>query len=357
MAEALCGPSNALQNFQKHTSVDRTLQQDRSVIARRNEQGFRTINPINRAVDTEFHAFQASQLPSVPLQRAQLPLAHITRYPTPSLQQLPEWASDFQNLNLNGSQSSMPAAAPRQAPIPHMAGTWQAEFTTQRSSAQQPVRAQQQTLDHWQPMYQGLGPYMENTMYAAPMHQALPEQINQGQPQFDDAAFAQAFDQAKAEIEQSSDEKGKSETLQSGEFSMAFACTDPGDVMGEYDFDAAQLGFAEETAKPKTEIDEYTSEQFIDRDLSNTIPDQPRIGADTISAKAEPEAINPQIEADELSRTAGHLLDTLKDEKNTKFQQSSFLALMRQLRDKEVKVEGDKMVNVSILYPPQANHG
>jgi hypothetical protein len=31
MADALCGPSNALQNFQKHTSVDRTLQQDRLV--------------------------------------------------------------------------------------------------------------------------------------------------------------------------------------------------------------------------------------------------------------------------------------------------------------------------------------
>ena len=29
MGDALCGPSNALQNFQKHTSVDRTLQQDR----------------------------------------------------------------------------------------------------------------------------------------------------------------------------------------------------------------------------------------------------------------------------------------------------------------------------------------
>ena len=29
MADALCGPSNALQNFQKHSTVDRTLQQDR----------------------------------------------------------------------------------------------------------------------------------------------------------------------------------------------------------------------------------------------------------------------------------------------------------------------------------------
>lgn len=29
MAEASCGPSSSLQSFQKHTSVDRTLQQDR----------------------------------------------------------------------------------------------------------------------------------------------------------------------------------------------------------------------------------------------------------------------------------------------------------------------------------------
>ena len=29
MADALCGPSNALQDFRKHTTVDRTLQQDR----------------------------------------------------------------------------------------------------------------------------------------------------------------------------------------------------------------------------------------------------------------------------------------------------------------------------------------
>jgi hypothetical protein len=34
MSDALCGPSNALQNFQKHASVDRTLQQDR-LISRR----------------------------------------------------------------------------------------------------------------------------------------------------------------------------------------------------------------------------------------------------------------------------------------------------------------------------------
>lgn len=32
MTDALCGPSNALQTFQKQTNVDRTLQQDRLAV-------------------------------------------------------------------------------------------------------------------------------------------------------------------------------------------------------------------------------------------------------------------------------------------------------------------------------------
>ena len=52
-------------------------------------------------------------------------------------------------------------------------------------------------------------------------------------------------------------------------------------------------------------------------------------------------------DADGLARTAGELLDKVKHDSNPKFQNSSFLSLMRQLRDREVHVEGDKIVNVS----------
>lgn len=38
MADALCGPSNALQSFQKHTAVDRTLQQDRLALRQSSTQ-------------------------------------------------------------------------------------------------------------------------------------------------------------------------------------------------------------------------------------------------------------------------------------------------------------------------------
>ena len=54
-------------------------------------------------------------------------------------------------------------------------------------------------------------------------------------------------------------------------------------------------------------------------------------------------------QANELSRTAGQLLDNLKDEKSEKFQQSNFMQLMRQLRDKEMIVEGENIVPVSSL--------
>ncbi|CCM00262.1 uncharacterized protein FIBRA_02292 [Fibroporia radiculosa] len=50
-------------------------------------------------------------------------------------------------------------------------------------------------------------------------------------------------------------------------------------------------------------------------------------------------------DADELARTAGRLMETVREEPNPKFKNSQFLGLMRQLRDGEVVVEGDKMVS------------
>lgn len=45
-----------------------------------------------------------------------------------------------------------------------------------------------------------------------------------------------------------------------------------------------------------------------------------------------------------LARTAGLLIESIKEETNPKFRNSSFLTLMRKLRDEEVAIEGDKMV-------------
>ncbi|KAJ7072152.1 hypothetical protein C8F01DRAFT_1102757 [Mycena amicta] len=63
-------------------------------------------------------------------------------------------------------------------------------------------------------------------------------------------------------------------------------------------------------------------------------------------------ALAPQIQdpkqvahdADELARTAGILLETVRDAENPKFKNSEFMTLMRGLRDRDIVVDGNDMV-------------
>jgi hypothetical protein len=84
---------------------------------------------------------------------------------------------------------------------------------------------------------------------------------------------------------------------------------------------------------------------------SEGLLDQDRIGADTIhdpltqDLKTQQEQNSP----DALARTAGQLLDSVRHDQSSKFQNSQFLQLMRQFRDKEATVEGDKIVGVNVV--------
>lgn len=74
------------------------------------------------------------------------------------------------------------------------------------------------------------------------------------------------------------------------------------------------------------------------------------IGSDKIASEAHIEH-QEQLERsdeDELARTAGELLSNVQHDQSQKFKSSNFLSLMRQLRDREVRVEGDKIVDVSV---------
>lgn len=68
---------------------------------------------------------------------------------------------------------------------------------------------------------------------------------------------------------------------------------------------------------------------------------------ETVVVVEEEEEKDKKRDSDELAMTAAHLLDSLRGNQSQKFQDSTFLALMRRLRDREVKVEGDKMVEVN----------
>ena len=98
-----------------------------------------------------------------------------------------------------------------------------------------------------------------------------------------------------------------------------------------------------------------TNAENINENIQSDVAAEPgaheeiRIGSDTIpyTAKEDADAQGQSNDGDELARTAGHLLDSVSHEKNQKFQQSNFLALMRRIRDREVHIEGDEFREVS----------
>lgn len=81
-----------------------------------------------------------------------------------------------------------------------------------------------------------------------------------------------------------------------------------------------------------------------------------RIGADNIPKANENESEKSETDKrDELARTAGELLDKLKDNQSKKIQQSTFIGLMRQLRDREVVLQGNEFVKVRYIRAWECN--
>lgn len=78
--------------------------------------------------------------------------------------------------------------------------------------------------------------------------------------------------------------------------------------------------------------------------MSGPNPTQIRIGSDAIPYREQKTRTPDQDsrDADELARTAGQLLTSVQHDTSDKFQNSQFLALMRKIRDGEVKVQGEE---------------
>jgi hypothetical protein len=189
-----------------------------------------------------------------------------------------------------------------------MGGGWHNEFAQQQSQAAGPSFSQQagynvpyERLSSIAPMTQSWQP-----MQMAPMsmgHEQMVQPQNQQVEAFDEEAFARAFDQAaQAELAQQQTLEEQSEVL----------------------------------------LDE-SAERLLDSDQGK---ETQRLGADLIHDPRDSEHNQTQDDPDALARTAGQLLDSVKNNQSDKFQNSQFLQLMRQLRDKEVTVEGDKIVGV-----------
>lgn len=142
------------------------------------------------------------------------------------------------------------------------------------------------------------------------------QQQHQPAEAFDEEAFARAFEEAsKSEMEAGEELQERSKT--GVEFGQ--------DVMIE-----------------------ESAERFMSSTIESPIPNQARLGADLIHDPLSEIQDRPQHEdPDALARTAGQLLDSVRNNQSAKFQNSEFLELMRQLRDKEVMVKGDNIVGTN----------
>jgi len=142
----------------------------------------------------------------------------------------------------------------------------------------------------------------------------LKQEPQQPAEAFDDAAFARAFeDAAKAEMAKEAESQSQAQA-----FSQA----------------------------SQVQLNESAERFMAAPEVQSPIPGQARIGADLIhnpSDSPEPQPEDP----DALARTAGQLLESVRGNTSQKFQNSEFLQLMRQFRDREVQVEGDKIVERS----------
>jgi hypothetical protein len=127
-------------------------------------------------------------------------------------------------------------------------------------------------------------------------------------------------------------------------------------IVEAFDEEAFARAFDEAAKSENPLVDTTTQGQYYEpgsdillnesaeRFMSSSPPQQDRIGADTIHGPAQEGPQNQQQDPDALAMTAGRLLDRVGDNQSEKFQNSQFLKLMRQLRDREVVVEGDKIV-------------
>lgn len=329
MADTLCGPSNALQQFSKHSTIDRTLQQDRLRHQTFPSEGFRSFpGPSAGHLDSEFEAFQNGLSPAIPPPEVDhfgltRPFTQLEPSASP-LHDSPGWAADFQRLHVSDASKPVPQSQFRaQAPLHRSAaGSWHQDFLqSARSVPSQIVQGQmgRSSNEHgglYDNGFRTQGPANYHTMntFSPPVDTMYERQPQQSDEIIDESAFERAFEAARTEMDHETTQS-RSALDQMNEQRSDFIIAEGGD---------APYGTT-------SSVDPVQQTGIIARIGSDTVADSKELGGS-------------RDESDELARTAGHLLDNLRDNQTSKFQQSSFLALMRRLRDREVVVDGNDIV-------------
>ncbi|KAL9052761.1 MAG: hypothetical protein Q9162_005181 [Coniocarpon cinnabarinum] len=416
MTDALCGPANPLQNFQKHAQADRTLQQDR--LAPRQQhgpQGFRSENPGNAGMlDAEFEAFQNGQLPFAHLDGPQLDQQRPRSFQPPVQANGPHaggWANDFARMQISspGPQAGFDGLQQHQMaqPTAGASQSWHHDFA--QSLQNKPAAAPQQPptfQSRFSGSMRGASPFAhmqqpfgyQPSTFSGPTMSSEERWKGKGRWQAEDsqqtAAFEAEFEvMAKEQLRQLDDqplEDGaiKFDTVQdpmakdtSAEHNVQpFSPSLAPELSSEFDFnkflqesDIDEALAKEKQAKDEAYHEDQTEEQLREMDsrlsangllprgwagetmkhmpsANSMQPIYPAAAQEPPRDSQQQQKSNTDVDAD-LAHTAAVLLHSVSDNQSPKFQNSTFLCFMRQLRDHEVKVDGDKVVDVPQPQP------
>lgn len=273
-------------------------------------------------LEAEFEAFQSGHsLENGPLASEALLFDRAANPFPPELAQTspPDWASDFQRFHIVDTQAPpIPQSQfPEQDPLERGSQEgWHDEFSRQQNSVFN-RDAHQQTPAIRRGYIPPTNPYSAyDQIYSPGPPGALQRQPGKSSKiSFDDVAIERAFREVSTELNYAEEYAQGQETEHGQEASLV------NDIPGK-----------------SVQAPELKGALLTERIGSDKILEVPK-------EEREKQARN---DADELARTAGELLDNVKHDQSRKFRESNFLSLMRQLRDREVQVEGDKIVEVSI---------
>jgi hypothetical protein len=193
---------------------------------------------------------------------------------------------------------------------------WHQDFARQHI-AERSMQVATHTSSPYQSRMLGMGTQYNG--FATPQQGMSVAQQKQPEDVFDEAAFERAFDEAA---------RAEAESMQ--EFTQRES--------NQENIEMGQDILLDKSAEVLMASDD------LER-TSNELLSQERIGADTIhdplfEAQDQPRNEDPE----ELARTAAKLLDSVQHDQSAKFQNSQFMSLMRQFRDREKTVEGDAVV-------------
>ena len=289
-------------------------------------KGFRSSTPNTGVLDPEFEAFQAG-LPLGPSLLDDTPIHPLLPHAPHFLPQSPSfapsgWANDFQR-SITPSLQAQPYHAPvaQHNSVP----SWHSDF----------LRTQTPTFAAQQPTFQPTFNPMNNfSMGYTPQFSSVAQGKQKAsepvvQDPFDMAAFERAFDEAHMDIMEADEQAAQAiRELQEETNRMA----------------AQETNIMEQDILLESKVSQLPDSIAAEHERSlfeeNSLEHEP-----VHEDKQQQE--HKLDDDDDLSRVAGQLLDSVSHENSNKFQNSVFLQLMRRIRDKEVRVEGEKFVEVS----------